>query len=83
MKNVAKNKKMAFGIIFVLALVISIGIFGNFNKPIQVYAATVPYNDQSSTDGVRIDGWRAFRDMTTYGENNDNGCGYTAMEVLS
>jgi hypothetical protein len=43
MKNVAINKKMIVGIIIVLTLLIGVGASENFNKPIQVYAATAPY----------------------------------------
>lgn len=52
------------------------------SKTRTVHAATAPYNDSNSVNGVRIDGWQEFQNMETYGRNNDNGCGFTAMAIL-
>ncbi len=77
-----KNKKrMILLVTCAFALLLGIGIFGNQNK-ITVYAASAPYNNPNSADGVRIDGWEAIRDMTIYGQNTDSGCGMTAMAIL-
>ncbi len=83
MRSMTKNKKLkAIDIVFILTLLIGIGAFWNANRSIEAQATTAPYDNETSADGVRIEGWRSLKNMTTYGRNNDNGCGYTAMAVL-
>ena len=69
-------------IVLIALVVLCVVVWVEINNKLKIQAATEPYNDYESTYGVRIDGWREFQGMTTYGRNNDYGCGFTAMAIL-
>ena len=80
-KVFTKTAFIILKVIFV-SIVLFIGVWFETGNTIIINASTSPYNDANSTDGVRIDGWREFQGMTTYGRNTDYGCGFTAMAIL-
>lgn len=76
------NRKNTKTMVFLLkVIIVLIALFLCVDK-IETKAAKAPYNDADSTNGVRIDGWDVLQQMTTFGHNTDNGCGFTAMAVL-
>ena len=58
--------------LFIIAIAFVIGLQFGMKNTMIAEAATAPYNNANSANGVRIDGWHTLAGMNAYGRNTEN-----------